>query len=79
MEHILQFAINIDDETIKSRIEKSATDKMVDEMNDFDDYYEDHCYECTGYGDDYYVDDDGELVCACDECCFNEYRGDGDE
>ena len=32
MEHILQFAINIDDETIKSRIEKSATDKMVDEL-----------------------------------------------
>ena len=26
------------------------------------------CYECTGYGDDYYYDDDGELVCACDEC-----------
>lgn len=43
-----------------------------------DDYYDDHCYECTGYGDDYYVDDDGELVCACDECCFNE-SGDEDE
>lgn len=47
--------------------------------DDFDDYYEYHCYECTGYGDDYYVDDDGELVRACDDCCFNEYRGDGDE
>ena len=32
MEHILQFAINIDDETIKSRIEKSATDKMVNDL-----------------------------------------------
>lgn len=32
MEHILQFAVNIDDETIKSRIEKSATDKMANEL-----------------------------------------------
>ena len=31
----------------------------------------DYCYECTGYGDDYYVDD-GELVCRCSECTFNE-------
>ena len=26
------------------------------------------CYECGAYGDDYYVDDNGELVCACDDC-----------
>jgi len=30
--------------------------------------YAEICYECGGYGDDYYIDDDGELVCACDEC-----------
>lgn len=30
--------------------------------------YDDVCYECTGYGDDYYVDENGELVCACDTC-----------
>lgn len=35
-------------------------------MDDFDDY--DWCYECTGNGDDYYINDDGELVCACDGC-----------
>ena len=29
------------------------------------------CYECTGYGDDYYLDDNGELVSACDDCPFN--------
>ena len=29
------------------------------------------CYECGAYGDDYYVDDTGELVSACDECPFN--------
>lgn len=23
----------------------------------------DYCYECTGYGDDYHIDEDGELVC----------------
>ena len=30
--------------------------------------YDDICYECRGYGDDYYLDDDGELVSACSEC-----------
>ena len=35
-------------------------------MNDAD-----RCYECTGYGDDYYIDDDGDLVCYCPECPFN--------
>ena len=34
-----------------------------------DDY--DICYECQGYGDDYYFDEDGELVCACDDCPNN--------
>ena len=40
-----------------------------------DDYEEDpydYCYECSGYGgDDYYVDEDGELVCRCPECPMN--------
>ena len=26
-----------------------------------DDYYEDHCYECTGYGDDYYFDEESRM------------------
>lgn len=30
--------------------------------------YDDICYECRGYGDDYYFDDDGELVSACSDC-----------
>ena len=33
---------------------------------------DDYCYECQGYGDDYYVNDEGELICRCDECSFNE-------
>lgn len=34
----------------------------------YDDMYDDICYECTGYGDDYYIDEDGDLVCACSTC-----------
>ena len=42
-----------------------------------DDYYydeeDDYCYECTGYGDDYYYDEEThDLVCACDDCPFND-------
>lgn len=34
---------------------------------------DDRCYECTGYGDDYYYDEDtGEYVSACDECPYAE-------
>lgn len=31
----------------------------------------DYCYECSGYGDDCYLNDDGELVCRCPECPNN--------
>lgn len=30
------------------------------------------CYECTGYGDDYYLDENGEMVSACFDCPFYE-------
>ena len=42
-----------------------------EECDDYelDDY--DYCYECSGYGDDYHVDDDGELVCRCPTCLMN--------
>lgn len=36
------------------------------------------CYECSGYGDDYYYDDNGDLVCACSECIFNDDSFDDD-
>ncbi len=26
------------------------------------------CRECTGYGDDYYFNEEGELTCACPDC-----------
>ena len=34
--------------------------------------YEDYCYECKGYCDDYYIDDDGEMKCRCFECPYFE-------
>lgn len=34
---------------------------------------DDYCYECTGYGDDYYYDEDlDEFICACDDCPYND-------
>ena len=38
-------------------------------MND-DDFRDDYdiCYECSGYGDDYRIDEDGEFVCNCPDC-----------
>lgn len=35
--------------------------------------YEDRCYECKGYGDDYYLNENNEWVSACDECPYNDY------
>ncbi len=42
-------------------------------MDDWDDI----CYECGGYGDDYYYDEElDELVCRCDTCYFNHWGDD---
>ena len=38
---------------------------------------EDYCYECTGYGDDYYYDAEAErYVKVCDDCPYNGRDGD---
>ena len=38
-------------------------------QKDDDQYYLDMCYECTGYGDDYYFDEEtGKLESSCDTC-----------
>lgn len=39
------------------------------EDNSWEDY--DCCYECSGYGDNYYLDENGELVCNCPDCPMN--------
>lgn len=36
-------------------------------------YDYDVCYECGGYGDDYFINEDGELECACPTCPFFNY------
>lgn len=60
-----------------------SDDKMLELISEHcmhhaDDEY-DYCYECTGYGDDYSVDDNGELVCNCDDCSLNPRNQDDDE
>lgn len=34
--------------------------------------WDDYCYECGGYGDDYSVDENEELVCNCLTCPFGD-------
>ena len=43
-----------------------------------DDWDYDYCYECTGYGDDYYYNDDGDLVSACDDYPHNKSNWEDD-
>lgn len=33
---------------------------------------EERCYECTGYGDDWYRNENGEWIHRCQECWVNE-------
>ena len=47
---------------------------MVIENARIIDEEDDRCWECSGYGDDSYVDENGELQCACDTCPFNHYN-----
>jgi hypothetical protein len=43
------------------------------------DNYDDYCYECGGYGDDYYYDEEtDELVSNCDNCPYNPWGCDDD-
>lgn len=45
-------------------------------MDEWDDY--DFCYECRGLGDDYIINEDGELESWCDHCGMNPNRVDDD-
>ena len=36
-------------------------------------YDSEYCYECSGYGDDYSINEDGELVCNCDTCSMAQF------
>lgn len=48
-------------------------DKEEEECEEEHDPWEDHCYECGGYGDDYSVDENGDMVCNCFTCPFGGY------
>jgi hypothetical protein len=59
---------------------------IADDWDDDEDYEElntdisddwDRCYECGGYGDDYFVNAEGELECACPTCPWNPNRDTG--
>lgn len=39
----------------------------------------DYCYECEGYGDDYSVDENGELVHNCETYPNSPFRDDWDD
>lgn len=49
---------------------------FVDEDDAYSWDYADICYECTGYGDDYFINDEGELESSCDTCPFSPSFGD---
>ncbi len=44
----------------------------------YEDKY-DYCYECEGYGDDYFENDNGELECYCSQCNMNPFLDDWDD
>lgn len=64
-------------DSVHSFLDDNLYDVVDDEEEDYDTWDDyDWCYECTGYGDDYSYDDDGELVSNCDNCPNNPNRRD---
>lgn len=39
----------------------------------------DACYECTGYGDDYFLNDNGEWESRCPHCHYNDLEFEGED
>ena len=35
-------------------------------------YYNDYCVDCAVYGDDYFLNEDGEWESRCPYCSFND-------
>lgn len=50
-------------------------DEFPEAYDDFWDNY-DWCYECTGYENEGYLNDDGEFVSNCDNCPYNRDEND---
>lgn len=52
----------------------------MDSEYDYTKDYDDYCYECTGYGDDYYTDPEtGESKCYCLECPYAAWNRDDED
>ena len=51
---------------LKAKYTQEDVQKELDEIDRAE-----RCYECTGYGDDYSVNENGEWVSNCDTCPFN--------
>lgn len=53
---------------LKSTYSQEDIDNIMTERENAE-----HCYECSGYGDDYYADPEtGELISNCETCPFNQ-------
>lgn len=53
-------------------------EENYDFVDDEYDYSDDYCCECGGYGDDYFVNDKGELERYCPYCHKNPAIDDWD-
>ena len=51
--------------------------EYIEDQKYWDEY--DHCYECRGLGDDYIINDDGELESFCDKCGCNPNKSVGED
>lgn len=60
---------DFEENSVETYEEEDLDGDCEDEAYPWDDY----CYECSGYGDDYSVDENGELVCNCLTCPFGGY------
>lgn len=51
---------------IEHKITEAEYIKYCDERENAE-----RCYECSGYGDDYRTNENGEMISNCDNCPFN--------
>ena len=45
---------------------------MMNDMCEGLSVYDDYCGECAIYGDDYFINDKGEVESFCPQCPFND-------
>lgn len=64
----LRYAIDLDD--YKDDYVFVPECQLREEQDDSQEL--DYCYECGGNGDDYYIDENGEMVCACGDCILRD-------